>query len=310
MQASTKVIRLDRARRSVHHRLMQRVRAAALTEEVLSRLVESQDVWPLSLVSEVYVYGSFARGASQPGDVDLDVEFDQSDERWISTVIRALSNGRDPQAEFRKLLAGRKRGIEFAFNNRAEADYDMTLLWQRGEDLDAGLARIRAIKIDPSAGRAQRDGMLPQFEGLDRWLPRPYRETMSEAINSGLITVERLVLPDVEVDHSLAREHLRRRWRPESPLYRAGRAVFAYLLQRGIDPVQVHLHGRDVQNGETPYFAGFSLRYLHSMQMCLTEDGGKEWIEVVHPTTRGQLDALRILPTGKEGPRNLNWVDA
>jgi predicted nucleotidyltransferase len=72
--------RLDHVRRSVHHRLMQRVRAVALTEEVLSRLVESQDVWPSRLVSEVYMYGSFAREALEPGDVDLDVEFDQSDE--------------------------------------------------------------------------------------------------------------------------------------------------------------------------------------------------------------------------------------
>ena len=285
------------------------MRALALIEEVLTRLVGSRHEWPLSLVGEVYVFGSFARGALQPGDVDLDVEFDQSDERWISMVIRSLSYGRDPYIEFRKRLVGRKRGVEFAFNDRADADYDMTMLWQRGEDVDTGLARVRAIRADSAAGRAERDAMLPQFEGLDRWLPRPYRETLSEAIGSGVITLERLVLPDVEVDHPLVLEHLRDRWKPGSPLYRAGQAAFAYLLRRGIDPVQVHLHGRDVQDGETLYFAGFSLRYLRSMQICLTEDGGKEWIEVVHPTTRGQLDALRILPTGKEGPGNLVWVD-
>ena len=294
----------------MHHRLVERARAAALTEEVLTRLVESQDEWPLSLVSEVYVYGSFARGAPQPGDVDLDVEFDQSDLRWISTVVRSLSNGRDPRAVFRTMLRGRKRGVELVFNERTDADYEMTLLWRRGEDLDAGLARVRTIKTDPSAGRAQRDAMLPQFEGLDRWLPRPYRETLGEAVGAGAIVIERLVLPDVEIDHSIAGEHLRRRWRPESPLHRAGRAVFAHLLDRGVDPTVVHLHGRDVQDSETPYFAGFSLRYLRSMQICLTEHGGKEWIEVVHPTMRGDLDALRILPTGKQDPGDLIWVHA
>ncbi|MEU4221219.1 hypothetical protein [Actinoplanes sp. NPDC026623] len=45
---------------------MERARAVALTEEVLTRLVESQDEWPLSLLSEVYVYGWFARGACNP----------------------------------------------------------------------------------------------------------------------------------------------------------------------------------------------------------------------------------------------------
>ncbi len=62
----------------------------------------------------------------------------------------------------------------------------------------------------------------------------------------------------------------------DRPLHRAGRAVFAHPLQRGIDPTQVHLHGRDVQDGATLYYVGFSLRYLPSMQIYLTEFGGKE----------------------------------
>jgi hypothetical protein len=138
---------------SVHYHLMDRARALALTEDVFTRLVEYQDEWPLSLVSEVYVYGSFARGALQPADVDLDVEFDQSDDRWIHTVISALSYGRDPRAEFRKMLVGRKRGVQFAFNEHADADHDMTRLWQRGEDLAAAVARVRSIEADASAGR-------------------------------------------------------------------------------------------------------------------------------------------------------------
>jgi hypothetical protein len=42
----------------------------------------------------------------------------------------------------------------------------------------------------------------------------------------------------------------------DQPLHRAGRAVLAHLEQRGIDPAQVHLHGRDVNDPQTPYFAG------------------------------------------------------
>lgn len=44
---------------------MERQRALALTEDVLERLVEGQGEWPLRLVREVYVFGSFARGALQ-----------------------------------------------------------------------------------------------------------------------------------------------------------------------------------------------------------------------------------------------------
>ncbi|MEU7907441.1 hypothetical protein [Actinoplanes sp. NPDC049118] len=78
------------------------------------------------------------------------------------------------------------------------------------------------------------------------------------------------------------------------------------LWQRG-DDLDAGLGPHEGYHVDHP-FAGFSLRYLQSMQARLTEHGGKEWIEVVHPTMRGELDVLRILPTGKESPRNLDWV--
>lgn len=150
--------------------------------------------------------------------------------------------------------------------------------------------------------------MLPEFEGLDRWIPRAYRENLIDAINMGAIHVERLTLEDLDLGHPLALEHLADRWKPTSPLYRAGRAVFAYLLERGVGPAQVHLHGRDVQDPETPYFAGFSLRYLRAMQRCFTEHGGREWIEVVHPTIRGKLVTLKLLPADMVRLEGLAWL--
>ena len=39
------------------------------------RLVASQDEWPLCLVEEVNVCGSFATGTVQPGAIDLDDKF-------------------------------------------------------------------------------------------------------------------------------------------------------------------------------------------------------------------------------------------
>nr|BFE69850.1 hypothetical protein GCM10020092_031510 [Actinoplanes digitatis] len=58
----------------------------------------------------------------------------------------------------------------------------------------------------------------------------------------------------------------------------------------------MHPHGRDVRDRETPYFAGFERRYLRALPRCMTEFGGREWIEVVHPTRRGDLLALRVVP--------------
>jgi hypothetical protein len=286
---------------------MERARAVALTEAVLQRLTVGQAEWPLSLVREVYVFGSFARGALQPGDVDLDVELDHGDRRWHAEVARGLNHGYDPCRMFRQALVGRRRGVQFMFDGRAEADFDLTLLWKRGDDLSAALARLHAIKPDPQAGRAERQAMLPEFDGIERWLPRSYREQIIDAIEKGAIRVERLVLDDREMDDPLALTHLQERWQPTSPLYRAGRAVFGHLIDRGIDPGQVHLHGRDVRNYATPYFAGFGLRYFRAMKQCFLEHHGVEWIEVVHPTRSCKLQALKVFPESLPQLKEVDW---
>ena len=85
---------------------MERARALTLAESVLERLVEGQAEWPSRLIHEVYVFGSFASGALQPGDVDLDVEFDYQDEEWRSECVRGLGYGYDPHRVFRQALVG------------------------------------------------------------------------------------------------------------------------------------------------------------------------------------------------------------
>jgi hypothetical protein len=286
---------------------MERARAVDLVEVILKRLVGGQGEWPLSSVRELYAFGSFARGALQPGDIDLDVEVDHRDRRWGAEVARGLSYGYDPYRIFRHALIGRRRGVQFMFEGREDADFEVALLWRRGDELQAALNRLDAIKPDPDVGRAERHAMLPEFEGMERWLPRSYRELIIEAIDRGAIRVERLVLEDLEIADPLALAHLEERWNPTSPLYRAGHAVFGNLLARGVDPGQVHLHGRDVRDPVTPYFAGFGLRYFRAMKRCFLEHHGVEWIEVVHPTRGGTLQALRISPDSLPRLQEADW---
>jgi hypothetical protein len=87
---------------------------------------------------------------------------------------------------------------------------ELTLLWRRGDSLAAALERLHAIKADPPAGRVPRDSMLPEFEGLDDWVPRPYREALCAAVSSNVIGLERLLLPDGLVASEIA---LTRDWR-------------------------------------------------------------------------------------------------
>lgn len=277
-----------------------------LAEHVLRKLDEGHAEWPLSLVSELHVFGSFARGAIEPHDVDIDVEH-EIDQRWAAHFAGCLAYGRDPHSPIRRALTGGKRGCQFTFNFRDRADFDMTLLWRKGEPLPAALGRLNSIEADPSAGRARRDAMLPQFEGLDQWIPRPYREALCDAVSIGAIALERVELTDGQVATGLAREHLAGRWAPSSPLYRAGRAVVADWERRGIDPCLGHLHGADIRDRHTPYFAGFNWRYFRSIPACLTESGGIEWLEVIRPTRTKPLHGLRILPRDRELLARLNW---
>jgi hypothetical protein len=279
-----------------------------LAANVLRNLHSGQGTWPLSLVTELYVFGSFARGALAPHDLDIDVEF-KGDDQWISRFVTALSYGRDPHSPIRRGLTGGKRGCQLTFNFRKQADFDLTMLWQKGDDLATALARLDAIGADPTAGRAPRDSMLPQFEGIEAWVPRPYREALVGAVNCSAISIERMQLADLPrgAVSSVAAEHLAGRWKQSSPLYRAAAAVVSSWERRGIDPVRCHLHGADIRDQETPYFAGFGWRYFRSIPACLTEFGGVEWIEVVRPTLTRPLDCLRIVPLDAQKLRQATW---
>ena len=120
--------------------------------------------------------------------------------------------------------------------------------------------------------------------------------TLANAVSSHAITIERCVLAEGTIASAHARGHLLDRWQATSPLYRAACAVITDWEAHGIDPCQGHLHGRDIRARDTPYFAGFSLRYFNAIPACLTEYGGLEWLEVIHPTRTKPLDALRIRP--------------
>jgi predicted nucleotidyltransferase len=286
---------------------MKRERAVALAENLLRNLEAGQADWPLTLVTEVYVFGSFARGALEPHDLDIDVEMTRNDARWTERFLACLSDGRDLFAPIKRPLTAGRRGYQFQFEFRERADFEMTLLWKRGDSLDTAMERLRAIKADATAGRALRDAMLPEFEGIDDWIPRPYREALCGAVDSGAIQIERVVLPDGHVTSPVAAEHIDYRWKAASPLYRAATAVVSHLEQRGIDPGQCHLHGKDIRDRDTPYFANFGLSHFRSIPYCLTEYGGVEWLEVVHPTKTRPLDCLRIVPLDKAKLEQARW---
>jgi hypothetical protein len=118
----------------------------------------------VSLVNELHVFGSFARGALEPRDVDIDVEF-APDRRWAEHFAGCLSSGSDPNALIKRALTGGKRGCQFQFNFRDRAHFAMTLLWRKGDAFDDSLQHLRAIPPDPAARRGR-----PCFPSLKGWM--------------------------------------------------------------------------------------------------------------------------------------------
>ena len=184
----------DEVNDECHTDWVKRERAVDLVRHVLRNLDAGCGEWPLSLVTKLYVFGSFARGALAPHDVDLVVERNSRDDRWGSHFATSLSYGRDPHAVIRRELTTGKRGYQFIFETNQLEEFNAILIWERGHSLSTAMARLAAIQPDKNAGRALRDAMLPEFEGLDDWIPRPDREVLYRAVNEGAITLERILL--------------------------------------------------------------------------------------------------------------------
>jgi hypothetical protein len=150
---------------------VKRQRATQLAEQLLNVLGTRGEEWPLSIVTEVYVFGSYSRGATDPHNLDIEVEINRHDDRWIGHFAGCLSYGRDPYTIIRRALVGAARSYQFLFEARDRVDFPLTLLWRHGDPDTAALARLHAIGVDDTAGRAPHDAMLPQFQGLDRGSP-------------------------------------------------------------------------------------------------------------------------------------------
>jgi predicted nucleotidyltransferase len=90
---------------------VKRSEATRRVEALLGRLVDGE-ARALPRVREVWVFGSFARGALEVGDIDVAVEFDQTKDeagRWFATL---MAGGYDHLGALRRELRGNQRALE------------------------------------------------------------------------------------------------------------------------------------------------------------------------------------------------------
>ncbi|MGP4003513.1 nucleotidyltransferase domain-containing protein [Streptomyces sp. 8N706] len=286
---------------------VKRERATALLEEML-RCLDAGGGWPLELVEALYVFGSYARGALAPHDVDVAVDF-RRDERMNQHLVSCLFSGRNPYSELRQALVGRRRGIQFQFETserqQLEAEgVQMLRVWHRGDTLQQALEVLHGIKEDPDAGRAARDDMIEEFEGLDRAIPRPVRQELITWRDAGRLTITRLALPDSPAEPA-AREMawaIEGRWVAHSPLRRAALAALEYLQHRGVDLSEVDLAGDRLPTParmagtllEPRWWVNWKWRCYQSIPYALADGDG--WLEVLAPTRTRPLHALMFTP--------------
>lgn len=278
---------------------MKRERATAVLREMLDRL--EQGAWPLSLVEEIHLFGSYIRGALEVGDVDVVVQH-TTDERWKQESLDALFSGRDGYTRMRQALRGRRHGVSFQFQDRRTLEdegFELLLLWRRGEPVELARQRLAEIVPDPAAGRAPRDHVLPAYEEIADLLPRPVRIDLYRLCTSGSATVSTFSLPDAQPRSAAALAHVEERWVSGSPLRRQAAAALAHLENAGQALGHVEVHGRYVDHSKTDEaiecFVDLGWHYWRrSVNRYL--DDGQAWFEVLPATARQPLHALHITP--------------
>ncbi|MFD6912387.1 nucleotidyltransferase domain-containing protein [Streptomyces virginiae] len=275
---------------------MKRERASGLLRDMLDRLDAGER--PLDLVDEVYVFGSYARGALDPGDLDVAVVH-RTDREFAAELVGAMMSGRDPMAGMKRALRGNKRGFQFQFNQNSglPAGAEPVLLWKRGDTLADAQARLAAIEPDPDAGRAPRDEMIEQFEGLDRWIPLPVRARLVEMVTAGAIGIHRVELPDAQPTRPDAIALLARRWKADSPLRRAAGAALRYTEDLAAVTEAIWVQGDPLQRGqsfERPGTMWINLGWYDFSQLLFRLHRGAQTFEVIRPTRTQPLHALHI----------------
>ncbi|PIB11966.1 MULTISPECIES: nucleotidyltransferase domain-containing protein [Streptomyces] len=275
---------------------MKRERATELLQEMLDRLDEAER--PLDLVDEVHVFGSYARGALEPGDLDVAVVH-RTDTEFTEDVVSAMMSGRDPMAGMKRALKGNRRGVQFQFNqndNLPEGS-ELRLLWKRGDTRAVAAGRLQAMKVNPAAGRAPRDAMINQFDGLDRWIPLPVRVRLVELLDAGGIEIRRIELADAAPTSSVAVAALARRWKADSPLRRSAAAAVHYAEESGMASKAVWVQGQPLGPRRDQYGAGalwINLGWYDFDQLVYRLRQGAQCLEVIRPTRTQPLHALHL----------------
>jgi hypothetical protein len=275
---------------------MTREEATRRLESVLSVLAAPPDEAVLMPVSALYVFGSYAHGASTVSDIDVDVEYDVDDKRALVEMQRSMY-GRSAAGDLRAALFGQQRIFHVHFQQRTRLSDQLgglVLLWRRGDSYEQARERLLALRPVPRARRAPRDPVAPALEGLAELLGRGISLHLSDEIKAGSLAVKQIELPEAVPEDPEALESIEDRWGPRNPLRRAALAAAAYLEGTGFAPVQAYGGPAALSADGGRALVDFGTRQLLDVDLYLDPPHRELWLQVVSATRRGPLRALLI----------------
>jgi len=287
---------------------VKRSEATRRIEGLLVRVANGEGRY-LPRVREVWIFGSYARGALEVGDVDLAVEFDQTKDeagRWFATL---MAGGFDHLGALRRELRGNQRALEIHINELADLrkeGFEPCLLWRRGDSLEEATARLAALAPDASAQRAARDTVHPLLADVETLIPRPARQEFSLFMWAGWLEAKLVELPPQQAANALTRRRFAEQWSESNPRFRAAHAAASYLEREGIAPLSaggtVYSDAREILDAERDYWqprvaVHFGARLLQ-WAMFDFGPGTPHVLVVLNPTARKQtLRALDMRAT-------------
>lgn len=258
----------------------------------------------LGRVREVWIFGSYARGALEVGDVDLAVEFDQTKDeagRWFATL---MAGGFDHLGALRRELRGSQRALEIHFNELEDLrkeGFEPQVLWRRGDSLEAARARLASLAPDTSARRAARDTVHPLLADVEKLIPRPARQEFSLFMWAGWLEARLVELPPHQAANPITRRRFAEQWSESNPRFRAAHAVASHLEREGVAPLSaggtLYSDERQILEPERDYWqprvaVHFGAKLLKWAMLDLGQ-GIPRVLVVLNPTARKQT--LRAL---------------
>jgi hypothetical protein len=315
-----------------------RARAARKIESVAQRLIAAEQ--PLDRARSLWVCGSYARGASDVGDIDLVLDVDEPrDHRQqaldayyrrahpYAELVKALGCGGgsivtlDVQPVFQpapapispeRAHAGAPDG--YAIPRQPLLKHTVTgdpfdpqpkLLWVRGDGIDDVRSRLAAIVEDPGARRFERTTTVPLIDTLLPLLGVEAGFRLAAQMRAGNFDVDALVLSECPAPPETD-ESLRWRYRPASERYLAAAAALAYLKSDGVELDRVQLSDGPVTDParEPLVRVSFNAFLLYLLSSRFYDDG---WRHLhVWPNRRGGVWlALNVTVKQAEAAREL-----